>query len=156
MTVFSGPLTGTKVVGIFLGAFSCIVAANLTLAFFAVGSFPGIEVKHTYRDSMGFEERRAKQELLNWKTGVRYEAGEVVLSLLDAQGRPAFTKDLRVVVGLATRSDQDRDVAVQFDGSDYRAEVDLPPGNWQARIQATSMDDIGFRQILSLIVREEK
>lgn len=153
MTLFRGPLTGPKVMGIFLGAFSCIVAANLALVYFAVGSFPGIEVKHTYRDSMGFNDRRAKQELLNWKTGVGYADGEIVLHMNDAQGKPAYTQELRVVVGLATRSSEDREVAFQFTGSDYRAPADLPPGNWQARIQATSLDGVGFRQVLPLIVR---
>ena len=105
---------------------------------------------------MGFEARRNQQMLLNWKTSVRSEAGELILTMADAQGRPAFTQELNVMVGLATHANKDRVVEFQFNGTDYRADTDLAAGNWQARIQATSMDGVGFRQILPLIIRAEK
>jgi nitrogen fixation protein FixH len=155
MSLFSGPLTGRKVGAIFLSGFLCITAANLTLVYYALGSWPGLEVQNTYTDSLGFEERRNQQELLNWKTGVRSEKGEIILSMTDAQGRPVYTHELQVLIGLATHSEEDRTLNFQFDGKDYRAEAELAPGNWQARIQATSMEGVGFRQILPLIVRAD-
>ena len=36
------PLTGRTVLAITVGAFAVILAANLTLAFSAVGTFPGV------------------------------------------------------------------------------------------------------------------
>lgn len=153
MSIFTGPLTGRKVGAIFLGAFGTIIAANLTLLYFALGSFPGIEVKNPYADSMGFEQRRAAQETLHWQTAARFDGRDVILSITDRSGKPVYVQDLSAVVGLATRDGQDSPVDLLFSGSDYRAPVDLPAGNWQLRLVATAQDGTAFRQILSLIVR---
>lgn len=153
MSLFSGPLTGRKVGAIFLGGFGTIIAANLTLLYFALGSFPGIEVKNTYTDSLGFEQRRTAQETLHWRTDARFDGSDVVLSITDRSGKPVYIRDLNAMVGLATRDGQDRALDLLFSGSDYRAPVDLPAGNWQLRLVATAQDGTGFRQILPLIVR---
>lgn len=153
MSLFSGPLTGRKVGAIFLAGFGTIIAANLTLLYFALGSFPGVEVEHTYRDSMGFDARRAAQETLHWQTAARFDGRDVILSITDRAGRPIFVHDLQVVVGLATREGMDQPVDLLFRGSDYRAAMDLPDGNWQLRILATAPDGTAFRQFLPLIVR---
>lgn len=153
MTVFSGPLTGRKVGAIFLCAFGTIIAANLTLLYFALGSFPGIEVKNTYADSLGFEQRRAAQETLHWNTDARFDGGDVILSITDRTGEPVYVNDLSAVVGLATRDGHDKPVDLLFSGSDYRAPLDLQAGNWQLRLVAIAQDGTAFRQILPLIVR---
>lgn len=153
MSVFTGPLTGRKVGVIFLGGFGTIIAANLTLLYFALGSFPGIEVKNTYADSLGFEQRRAAQETLHWQTAARFDGSDVILSISDRFGKPVFVQELIAVVGLATREGQDTPVDLLFSGSDYRAQVDLPDGNWQLRLAVTAQDGTAFRQILPLIVR---
>jgi nitrogen fixation protein FixH len=153
MSLFSGPLTGRKVGAIFLGAFGTIIAANLTLLYFALGSFPGIEVKNTYADSMGFEQRRSAQETLHWQTAARFDGSDVILSITDRSGQPVYVHDLNAVVGLATLDGHDNPVDLLFSGSDYRAPLDLPAGNWQLRLVATAQDGTAFRQILPLIVR---
>ena len=153
MSVFTGPLTGRKVGAIFLGSFGVIIAANLTLLYFALGSFPGIEVKNTYADSMGFEQRRAAQETLYWQTAARFDGSDVILSITDRSGQPVYVQDLNAVVGLATLDGQDNPVDLLFSGSDYRAPMNLPAGNWQLRLVATAQNGTAFRQILPLIVR---
>jgi nitrogen fixation protein FixH len=153
MSLFSGPLTGRKVAAIFLGGFATIIAANMALLYYALGSFPGVEVKHTYADSLNFDKRRAAQELLNWRTTARFEGGEVILSITGPAGHPVYVSDLNVVVGLATREGEDRPLDLLFGGQDYRAALDLPPGNWQLRLHATSQDGTEFRQFLPLVVR---
>lgn len=155
MSVLGGPLTGRKVGAIFLGGFATIIAANLTLLYFALGSFPGVEVKHTYADSLGFEQRRAAQETLHWQTASSYDGRDVILSIADRSGKTVYVNDLSAVVGLATRDGQDRPVDLLFSGSDYRAAMDLPVGNWQLRLVATAQDGTEFRQILPLIIRRK-
>ena len=59
------PLTGRKVLAIAIISFGAIIAANLTLAYSAVQSFPGIEVKNGHIASQTFERDRAAQERLN-------------------------------------------------------------------------------------------
>lgn len=156
MNAFSGPLTGRKVAAIFVGGFATIIAANLTLLYFALGSFPGIEVKNTYADSMGFEARRAAQETLQWRTQARFDGRDVVLSISDRSGNPVYVRELNAVVGLATQEGKDRPVDLVFSGADYRATLDLPDGNWQLRLAATAQDGTPFRQFLPLIVRRNR
>ena len=104
-------------------------------------------------DSMGFEQRRAAQETLHWQTAASFDGRDVILSITDRSGKTVYVNDLSAVVGLATREGQDRPVDLLFGGSDYRAAMDLPAGNWQLRLAATAQDGTSFRQILPLIVR---
>ncbi len=155
MSALGGPLTGRKVGAIFLGGFGTIIAANLTLLYFALGSFPGVEVKNTYADSLGFEQRRMAQETLNWQTAVNYDGNDLILSITDRSGKTVYVNDLSAIIGLATRDGQDRAVDLLFKDSDYRAAIDLPDGNWHLRLVATAQDGTAFRQILPLIVRRK-
>jgi hypothetical protein len=43
-----------------------IISVNLLLAFKAVSTFPGLEVKNSYVASQGFNDRKAAQEALGW------------------------------------------------------------------------------------------
>ena len=51
-------LTGRHVLIITLAAFGVIIAVNLVMAFLAVGSFPGLEVKNSYVASQDFDRER--------------------------------------------------------------------------------------------------
>ena len=59
-------LTGRHVLMIFCGAFGIIIGVNLLLAWSAVSTFPGLEVKNSYVASQQFDERKAAQEALGW------------------------------------------------------------------------------------------
>ena len=59
-------LTGWHVLAIFVGCFSVIVTVNLTLAYNAVATFPGLEVKNSYVASQHFDAERRAQEALGW------------------------------------------------------------------------------------------
>ena len=52
-------LTGRKVLLIMCSAFAVIIGVNLTLAFQAVATFPGLEVKNSYVASQSFDDDRA-------------------------------------------------------------------------------------------------
>ena len=73
------PLTGRKVFFITAGAFGVILAANLTLAFSAVGTFPGLETKNSYVESQNFNIDRDAQLALGWDADIRLERGSVIL-----------------------------------------------------------------------------
>ena len=51
-------ITGTHVLIGFVTAFGIIIAVNFTLAYNAVATFPGLEVKNTYVASQEFDEKR--------------------------------------------------------------------------------------------------
>lgn len=50
----------------FAGAFSIIITVNLTLAFQAVRTFPGLEVRNSYVASQTFDADRTAQLGLGW------------------------------------------------------------------------------------------
>lgn len=146
-------LTGFHVLMIFCGAFTVIIGVNLVMAYSAIGTFPGLETYAPYNESLTFQERRDAQNRLNWTSSVSYKPGQVVLTLTEANGAPVVIPDVKMVIRRATTRDMDRDVTVEFDGHHYIGRVDLPAGNWQARIFATALDGTKFTRILSLYIR---
>ena len=59
-------LTGRHVLVITVSAFAVIIGVNLTLAYQAVATFPGLEVQNSYVAGQGFNDRKAAQEALGW------------------------------------------------------------------------------------------
>ena len=51
-------LTGKKVLMILIGAFGTIIAVNVFMAYKAIGTFPGLEVKNSYVASQSFDAER--------------------------------------------------------------------------------------------------
>ncbi|MEO0905776.1 MAG: FixH family protein, partial [Pseudomonadota bacterium] len=58
--------TGYHMLGLMVGGFGIIIAVNLTLAWNAVATFPGIETRNSYVVSQKFEADRAAQNALRW------------------------------------------------------------------------------------------
>ena len=138
-------LTGRHVFGIFALAFGTIIAVNLTLAFNAVRTFPGVEVKNSYVASQSFDADRAAQIALNWDVSARLEGTDLVLTILhDGQAiAPAIE---RAVFGRATSVQADQEPQFAFDGRAHRAPVEAGPGNWNLRLEARAADGTLFRQ----------
>ena len=149
-------LTGRKFALILCGGFATIIGANFALIYSAIGSFPGLETREPYVESLSFESRRIAQEKLNWSSSVAYEQGQLKLTLLDAQGKSVVTPNIALTVGRATSASYDRDVELYFDGHNYVADLDIPAGNWQAKIKATALDGTPFSRSLSLYIRAVK
>ncbi len=148
------PLTGFKVLMIAVGAFSVILTANLLLAFNAVKSFPGLEVANSYIASQTFNDDLEQQLSLGWDVRASVENGMLVLAFTDGEGRPVEVATLDATLGRAThvRDDQRPDFAY-YRGM-FTAPVDLAPGNWNIRLEATSPEGTTFRQRVVLRVRE--
>lgn len=145
----TAPLTGRKVLAMFVLGFGTIIAANLTLAWNAVATFPGVEVKNSYVASQRFEADRAAQEALGWTATVRLEGDGLRLDLRDREGRPIGDADLSGVLGRATLAAQDIRPDWRFDGEAWRAPAVLAPGNWDLRLVAVR-GDATFRRRLKL------
>ena len=148
------PLTGWKVLGIAVGAFAIILAANLALAINAVRSFPGLEVDNSFVASQNFNEELAAQIALGWEVEARVEHGMLVLAFTDTEGRPVEVAGLDATLGRAThvRDDQTPDFA--YHRGTFTAPVDLAPGNWNIRLEAIARDGTPFRQRVVLHVAE--
>lgn len=145
--------TGRHMLMIMVGAFGVIIAVNLTMAFKAVGTFPGLEVSNSYVASQTFDDDRAAQEALGWQTDVRLEEGVLHLTFTDAEGAPVRAELVDVTLGRSTHVRDDQTPAFRWTGQDYIAPVDLDGGNWNIRMLARSEDGIEFKQRMIFYVK---
>lgn len=146
MTTTSRPLTGRHVAMIFVTGFSIIIGVNLLLAYSAISTFPGLEVKNSYVASQQFDENRTAQTALGWSVLAQARGDEVVLSITDADGAPVEAASLEATLGRATHVRDDQTPAFIFDGTRYVAPAQLAPGNWNLRMKALADDGTVFQQ----------
>ena len=138
-------LTGWHVLAIFVTCFSVIITVNLTLAYNAVATFPGLEVKNSYVASQSFEEERQAQEALGWDVRAYTDRGALVLDIAK-DGAPVSPKIVSATFGRATHVGQDQSPIFAFDGRVHRAPVQIAPGNWNLRLVAEAADGTVFKQ----------
>lgn len=141
-------LTGRHVLIITLSAFGVIIAVNLAMAFLAVGSFPGVEVRNSYIASQTFDRDRKAQRDLGWTVRAEHDGANLVIRVVDAAGNPPVLRDLSATVGRPTHRRADVTPAFQAEGGVYRAPLALAPGNWTIQVTAIAADGTAFRQKL--------
>ena len=148
------PLTGWHVLAMFAAFFGVIIAVNVTLAWQAIATFPGLEVANGYVASQSFDADRAAQQALGWTLARSYDAGAQQLRLVfvDEGGLAVSVAALSVLVGRTTAtSDDSRPEFVQRDGV-YVASVSLGAGKWMMAVEAVADDGTRFHQRLDLFV----
>lgn len=146
-------LTGRHVLAITVGAFSVVIAVNLLLAYKAVSTFPGLEVKNSYVASQVFDVDRIAQEELGWTLTPTYANGQVRLAFADAQGRAVTLGGLGVLIGRPTETRDDMRPEFVRDGGGYLAKASLAPGKWMMQVDAQALDGTAFRQRIDLFVK---
>ena len=149
-------LTGRHVAMIFGCAFTVIVSVNLALAYNAVNTFPGLEVKNSYVASQSFDKDRDAQQALGWSVKAESREGQLLLSVTDVNGAPVEVARLDATLGRATHVQDDSTPDFEFDGARYVAPADLAPGNWNIRMVAEAEDGTVFRQRVILHVSKER
>lgn len=138
-------IKGWHVLICFCLAFGVIVSVNLTLAYNAVRTFPGLEVKNSYVASQFFDENRAAQMALGWDVSAKLNGQVLSLFILenDVAIAPVIEK---ATFGRATHVGQDETPAFEFDGQALRAVIQGEDGNWNLRLRARSDDGTLFEQ----------
>lgn len=145
--------TGRHAAMIFVSAFAIIIGVNMLLAFSAVKTFPGLEVKNSYVASQEFDDRRAAQTALGWTVEASHTGGLLILSITDKMGKPVEVAALDAVLGRPTHVKDDMHPPFQFDGRAYVAPVELSDGNWNIRMKAWAPDGTEFMQRVVLHVK---
>lgn len=147
-------ITGWHVLAMFVAFFGVIIAVNATLAWQAVATFPGLEVKNSYVASQGFDREKAAQEALQWVLTPGYDEGANRLSLAftDAQGQPVAVAALDVLVGRSTAAADDMRPVFVLEGGVYAAPARLAMGKWMMAVTAQAEDGTLFRQRIDLYV----
>ena len=146
-------IKGWHVLAVFVLAFSVIISVNLTLAYQAVRTFPGLEVKNSYVASQSFDTDRDRQLALGWDVSAVLVEHDLSLFILK-EGRALAPVIEEATFGRATNVGQDQTPEFTFDGTALRATVDGGEGNWNLRIKARAEDGTLFQQ--RIIVRIEK
>ena len=146
-------ITGKQVFFVTASAFTVIIAVNFTMAFKAVSTFPGLEVKNSYVASQSFEERRDAQDALGWDVAVAYEGEELAVIFQDDTGQAIEAQEVQLLIGRKTNSTDDQQPEMTFADGAFRAPLDLDPGFWTIRLTAKSEDGTAFQKRMSLRVR---
>lgn len=148
-----GEITGRQVFAVTAGAFAVIIGVNLVMAYKAVSTFPGLEVKNSYVASQEFDRKREAQEALGWTVAPSYDAGQLAIAVTGPEGRPAQLEGFAVQVGRTTERQHDMLPEFTYDGARFVAPVELGRGRWELRVKAQAMDGTPFEQRLILTVK---
>lgn len=144
-------LTGRGVLFITVGAFSVIIGVNLVMAYLAIDTFPGLEVRNSYVASQGFNDRLERQRALGWTTDADLTGGRLRLAITTPDGAAAAVSDLVVTLARPTTTRQDFNPDLRFDGTAYVAQVDVDYGNWTLLVSARAADGTDYQQRIGLI-----
>lgn len=145
------PLTGRKVLFMFVAAFGVIFAVNITLLVSAVRTFPGLEVKNSYVASQTFDDRAKAQTAMGWEPEVKYQGGAVKLSIF-ANGEFIFPETIDVRIGRPTHGREDSTPVLLRDAIGYWFNIDLEDGKWFVYMNAETATGEPFTQRLELFV----
>lgn len=148
-----GEITGRQVFAVTAGAFAVIIGVNLVMAWKAVSTFPGLEVKNSYVASQEFDKKRKAQEALDWTVAPSYEAGKLAIAVTGPEGRPAVLEGFEAMIGRTTERQHDMEPEFSYDGGRFVAPVDLARGRWEIRVKAQATDGTPFEQRLILTVK---
>jgi nitrogen fixation protein FixH len=145
--------TGRHALMVFIAFFGTIFAVNLFMAYSAISTFPGLEVKNGYIASQQFNTRRAEQEALGWIVDADLENGYITLAIVDANGAPVQVSSLKAPIGRPTEAFEDVIPEYEFNGTAYVGKAELSPGNWNVRMVARALDGTLFTQRIVLHVK---
>jgi len=123
------------------------------MAYFAIDTFPGLDVKNSYVASQTFDDDREAQLALGWTVSVSYQEGELQVSVVDKTGQPADVARFDALVGRPTHVREDQTPDFQQRNGVFTAPVTLNPGLWNLRLKATSLDGTRFKQRLTFNVK---
>jgi nitrogen fixation protein FixH len=137
--------TGWHMLGLMVGGFGIIIAVNLTLAWNAIATFPGVETRNSYVVSQQFEADRAAQNALRWDVQATLIDQELRVAILDHQGQPVQVEVTRAILGRATHTGEDSTPEFTWSGNALTAPVTAGAGYWNLRLELIAPDGTKFR-----------
>ncbi|MEQ6202745.1 FixH family protein [Sulfitobacter sp. HNIBRBA2951] len=138
-------IKGWHVLMWFCMAFAVIIGVNLTLAYQAVRTFPGLEVRNSYIASQSFDTNRTAQTALGWDVSATLTDHTLSLIVLE-DGTPVAPVVEQATFGRATNVQFDETPEFTFDGQALRAQVIAGEGNWNLRLKLRAADGTLFQQ----------
>ena len=138
--------TGLHMLVLMVGGFGIIIAVNLTLAYNAVATFPGLETRNSYVVSQAFEADRAAQNALRWDVEASIVDGTLTVAIADADGNPVQADVTRATLGRATHTGEDSTPDFTWNGTTMTAPVTAGEGYWNLRLELIAPDGTKFRR----------
>ena len=149
--------TGRHMLLVMLAFFAVIVAANMTMVYYATHSWSGLVVKNSYVASQEFNSITAKleQAAAEIQTKVQYSNGKLTLSILDRAGRPVKVSNLTIKLGRPSHESEDKVVTplVQENG-EFVAALALTKGQWSGVVTADVQGQSKWQRSLRLIAKD--
>lgn len=138
--------TGWHMLALMVGGFGIIITVNLTLAWNAIATFPGVEARNSYEVSQSFQADRAAQNALRWDVSADIAQGELTVSIRNHRGEPVQAEVTRAILGQATNVNMDTTPDFTWTGAAYVAPVEMHEGYWNLRLELIAPDGTKFRR----------
>lgn len=139
--------------------FGVIIAVNLTMAYFATGTWTGLVVENSYVASQHFNEdleRAEKQKALGWQHEFSLNGQQIMFTLKDADGRLVPLDSVKIYAGHPAAEFGDRVIDLnKVVGGNYQASNDLPTGDWNIEIRALAADGTDWKVRYRSTIREK-
>ncbi|MEO3474570.1 FixH family protein [Roseomonas sp. CAU 1739] len=140
----------------FVGGFAVVFAVNMLMIYYAVSTFTGVTIPHSYERGRGYDQvlaEAARQDALGWRAAVTFEGGLLGVVATDRDGRPVPGR----IEGVLQRPLEGLQVPLNFvprGSGRWAAEVQPPErGLWEARLTLFGQDGTPFDIRHRLIVR---
>jgi len=139
--------------------FGTILAANLTMTWFALGSWSGLVAKNGYVASIEYKDKQenfARQQALGWKSRLAVENGQVFFVVKDASAK-AVT-GLSIIASAKRPITERADISLKFSEKrpgEYLAAAPAEPGQWQIEINATSASNQTYFKEYRVLVKSQ-
>jgi nitrogen fixation protein FixH len=149
--------TGWHMLAILVSFFAVVIAVNLTMAYFARASWPGLVVPNSYVASQSFDRdlRIARQQhALGWRSMAELARDRLRVTMTDGKGEPLTGLHLTVRLQRpATEAEDLQLVLGEVGDGRYEAAVAIAAGLWTADITAERQRGPAVRFIERLTVR---
>ncbi len=132
--------TGKHMLAIMLAFFGVVLAANMTMVYFARSSWTGLVVKNSYVASQEFDEKTAEMQAaaaLDVHPAIVYSAETLKVTLLTKAGVPVVAQNIKMALGRPSFEAEDHEVQLADKGQGvYEAAHPLAPGQWTGTLSA--------------------
>ncbi|MBP0437170.1 FixH family protein [Tianweitania sediminis] len=150
------PFTGWHMMGVVFLFFGTIIAVNITMAYWAVSTFPGLNAHNSYVASQNYNvllKDAAFQEERGWKGVLTLEDGRPILALRDRNGAPIHGLEVTLLAGRPASASTDSEVVLHpVPGGGYRSDDMLARGRWLVEIEARDRGELMWRETSSVVV----
>jgi nitrogen fixation protein FixH len=149
--------TGWQMVAVTLVFFGVAVAANVSLAYFANSSWPGLVVSNSYIASQQFNEKLAearRQNALGWALALDAGSDGLLLEARTAQGAKLGGLEVSAALRRPVSDSEDRMLRLsETEPGRYAVGQPLLSGTWEVELTATRGDGARMTRIFRVFVK---